>query len=320
MRATAESHGRDTIINGNDTTITWKRDPRIAEAMVDSDISIPGVIDSSKVLTLTAEEAINLNYCEGLATNIQEVMEKVGITNYELYTYTPTTLDKIIGLLLSSVVQGVLIIVMIGGIYFELQSPGIGFPLAAAATAAMLYFAPLYLEGLAAHWEILLFIAGLGLIALEIFVIPGFGVAGIGGIALIITGLTLSLVDNVTFQYEGSGAFQQLGRALFTVSVSVFLAFILVLAGTKRIAFSGAMRGLSLGTVQDHNDGYVSFDASQKKLVGKTGTAYTVLRPSGKIEIDDELYDAVSVYGFIDKGEKVRVTKDETGQLYVVKI
>lgn len=319
MRATAESHGKDTVITGNDTLITWHRDPHIAEAMVDPRVVVEAIDDSSKVLTFTAEEAILNGYCEGLANSIPEVLKKAGITDYELKEYTPSGLDKLIGFLLSTVVQGILIMVMIGGIYFELQTPGVGFPLIAALTAALLYFAPLYLEGLARHWEILLFLGGIVLVILEVFVIPGFGVAGIAGISLIVIGLTLSLVDNISFRFEGTEALGQLARALFTVVVSVFLSFTLAILGTKRFAFSRALRGLALDSVQDHNKGFISIDASQKKMIGKTGTAYTMLRPSGRIEIEGEIYDAKAEIGYINKGDKIRVTRDETGQLYVVK-
>jgi membrane-bound serine protease (ClpP class) len=319
MRATAESHGKDTIVSGNDTIIRWHRDPRIAEAMVDPTIVAKGIDDSTKVLTFTAEEALANGYCEGLANNIPEVLKMAGIKEYELVTYTPSGVDKLIGFLLSTVVQGILIMIMIGGIYFELQAPGIGFPLVAALTAAMLYFAPLYLEGLAEHWEILLFIAGIALMILEIFVIPGFGIAGISGIALIVTGLTLSLVDNVSFRFEGVAALGQLTRALFTVVVSVFLSFVIALLGTRRFAFSKRMSGLALDTVQDHRKGYTSADARHKEMIGKTGTALTMLRPSGRIEIDGEIFDARSDISYIEKGEKVRVIRDEAGQVYVVK-
>lgn len=319
MRATAESHGKDTIISGNDTIISWHRDPHIAEAMVDPRIVVEGIDDSSKVLTFTAEEAIANGYCEGLASSIPEVLEKAGITRYELISYEPSGVDKIIGFLLSTVVQGILIMVMIGGIYYELQSPGIGFPLILALTAALLYFAPLYLEGLAEHWEVLLFIIGVVLVILEIFVIPGFGIAGISGIVLIVAGLTLSLVDNIAFRFEGTAALGQLARALFTVVVSVFLSFTLAILGTKRFAYSKAVAGLSLDTVQDHKKGYISINTRQKEMIGRTATAYTILRPSGMIEIDGEIFDAKAEIGYIEKGEKVLVTRDEAGQLYVVK-
>jgi membrane-bound serine protease (ClpP class) len=319
MRSTAESHGKDTIVQGNDTIFKWHRDPHIAEAMVDPRVIVEGIDDSTKVLTFTVEEAIANGFCEGMAGTIPEVLQRAGITDYELVTYKPTGVDKIIGFLLSTVVQGILIMMMIGGIYYELQSPGIGFPLIIALTAALLYFAPLYLEGLAENWEVLIFIAGVALVILEIFVFPGFGVAGISGIVLIITGLTLSLVDNVAFRFEGSEAMGQLAKALFTVVVSVFLSFVLAIVGTKKFASSKAMSGLSLSTVQDHKEGYISIDARQKEMIGKTGIAHTILRPSGMIEIDGEFFDAKAEISYIEKGEKILVVRDEAGQLYVVK-
>jgi membrane-bound serine protease (ClpP class) len=320
MRATAESHGKDTIISGNDTIIKWRRDPRIAEAMVDPTIVAEGIDDSTKVLTLTVEEAIANGYCEGMANSIPEVMEKAGIKNYELVYYKPSGVDKIIGFLLSAVVQGILIMIMIGGIYFEMQSPGIGFPLIAALAAALLYFAPLYLEGLAEHWEILLFIAGIALVIVEIFVIPGFGFAGISGIVLIVTGLTLSLIDNISFRFEGIAALAQLSRAFFTVVIAIFMSFVIAILGTRRFAFSRAMSGLALEAVEDHKKGFISSDPRQKEMTGKTGIAATMLRPSGRVEIDGELFDARSDISFIEKGEKVIVIRDEAGQLYVVKV
>jgi len=320
MRATAESHGKDTVVAGSDTILVWHRDPHIAEAMVDPSIVVTGIDDSSKVLTFTAEEALVNGYCERIAESIPEVLEAAGISEYELREYKPTATDRIIGFLLSSVVQGILIMVMIGGIYFELQTPGVGFPLVAALSAALLYFAPLYLEGLAANWEILLFIGGLVLVMLEVFFIPGFGVAGISGIVLIVTGLTLSLVDNMEFQYEGTLAMGGFVRALFTVVIAVFLTFILVLFGTKRFASSKSLKALALDTVQDHLDGYISIDVHQKDMIGKKGTAFTVLRPSGRVEIDGEIFDARAEVGYIEKGEIVRVTRDEAGQVYVIRV
>ncbi len=100
MRATAEAHGKDTIIRGNDTIIKWFRDPHIAEAMVDPRIVVKGVIDSGKVLTLTADEAMKVGYCEGIAQNIPEVLKLAGIKNYELKEYKPTALEDIIGFLI----------------------------------------------------------------------------------------------------------------------------------------------------------------------------------------------------------------------------
>ncbi|WP_438830177.1 NfeD family protein [Ancylomarina longa] len=221
--------------------------------------------------------------------------------------------------MINPILQGLLIMIIIGGIYFELQTPGIGFPILASAIAAILYFSPLYLEGLAENWEILLFAAGVILLALEIFVIPGFGVAGISGITLIITGLTLSLVDNVAFDFEP----RQI-RALFGAILLVVFSILTALLGsiylTKKLFAANSFLGhLALNSVQNSKEGFVGVDMTAKTMIGKTGTAMSVLRPSGKVIIEDHIYDAKSEDGYIDKDTVVEVIRFETGQVYVVK-
>ncbi len=319
MRATAEAHGKDTVITAdNDTLVQWFRDPKIAEAMVDERIFIEGVSDTGKVLTFTALEAIENGFCEGTADNLHEVIEKLGVRDYELVKYELTWVEKIIGLLVNPVVSGLLIMAIIGGIYFEMQSPGIGFALGVAIVAAVLYFAPLYLEGLAANWEIVIFIVGIILIFVEIFAIPGFGVAGISGIVLVFLGLVLSLIDNVNFNFEGVEV-RGVGVAVATVVLGVFGGMLLSLYLGKKVftAQSGMFKNFALNTVQPTNEGFVSIDTAMLQLKGKSGSAQTVLRPGGKVLIDGDVYDAVAETGFIDRGEKVTVTRVEATQLYV---
>jgi len=319
MRATAEAHGKDTLITAqNDTVISWFRDPKIAEAMVDESIYVEGISDTGKVLTFTALEAIENGYCEGTAENIDEVIQKLGFKEYEVVKYELTWIEKIIGFLVNPVVSGLLIMAIIGGIYFEMQSPGIGFPLGIAILAAVLYFAPLYLEGLAANWEIVLFIVGVILVAVEIFAIPGFGVAGISGIILIFGALVLSLVDNVNFDFEGV-QLRGFGIAVTTVVLGIFGGFLLALYLGKKVftAESGMFRNFALNTVQHREEGFVSVETSMLTLKGKAGVAQTVLRPGGKVNIDNEIYDAVAETGFIDRGAKVVVTRVEATQIYV---
>ena len=319
MRATAEAHGRDTIISGNDTIVKWHRDPKIAEAMVDPSIYIKGITDTGKVLTFTTEEAIQFGFCEGSAENIDQILELAQVENYEIKRHTLTALDKIIGFLLNPMISGLLIMVIVGGIYFELQSPGIGFPIAASVTAAILYFAPLYLEGLAQNWELVIFIAGIILIGVEMLAIPGFGVAGISGILLVITGLTLAMVDNLVFELEWDIAFTEVVKKFFIVITSMFLSFILSLYLGKKLFTARSFAGLALESRLDTEDGFLGVESKPRELVGKSGVANSVLRPSGKVAIDDEIYDAVSEYGFIEKGEKVKVIKYESGQIHVIK-
>ncbi|PCH66564.1 MAG: serine protease [Bacteroidetes bacterium] len=304
MRATAEQTGRD---------------PDIAEAMVDPDKTVPGVSDSGKVLTLTVKEAIEHGFCEAEISSFAEILKRSGIEEYEIKQQQLTATDKMIGWLISPAISGLLIMLIIGGIYFELQTPGVGFPLGIAIFAAILYFAPLYLEGLAENWEIVIFILGLILVGIEVFAIPGFGVAGITGIFLAMMGLTLSLVKNVGFDFSPVD-----GTAFVTASFTVIVSMLLSITGSillgAKLLKSHLFRHLVLEAVQDKAEGYIGTDASEFDLVGKTGTAATDLRPAGKVEIDGDLYDATAETGYIEKGTSVKVVKYETAQLFVRKI
>ncbi len=303
MRSTAEAKGRD---------------PQIAQAMVDPSIEIEGVIEAGKVLTFTASEAMRWGFSEGMADNIEQLMEVAGIEHYEIIEQQLTFLDRIILFLISPIVSGILIMLILGGIYFELQTPGIGLPLLAAMSAALLYFAPLYLEGLASHYEIALFILGLILIAVELFAIPGFGVTGVLGAIFMISGLALAMVGNIGFDFTGVPFTEVLVAFLI-----VIIAFFISLSGSfylgQKLFSTNRFGELALSTVQESSSGYTSANATIKTMVGKTGVAFTMLRPSGKVEIDDDIYDATALTGFVDKGESVKVVKYETSQVFVVK-
>ena len=314
VRATAEAHGKDTIITGRDTIYKWIRDPHIAEAMVDGSIYIPNVIDSGKVLTLTAQEAIKLGFCDGIAESTNEVITKhMGYREYKLVEYKPSAYDNIKGFLMNPAFQAILIMIIIAGIYFELQSPGMGFPSIAALSAAILYFAPLYMDGLAQNWEIIIFIVGLILVGLEIFVIPGFGIAGISGIILIVLGLCLALLGNNDFSFEEIET-PDFSRSILTVLSGTILGFIAMIYLSSKIGSKGMFRKIALTTDLENS---VSIEPEMKSLIGAEGEAVTVLRPSGKIKINNEIYDAVSETGFIEKDTKIKVNKIENAQFYV---
>lgn len=303
MRSTAEQTGRN---------------PDIAEAMVDPDKSVPGISDSGKVVTFTTKEAIAHGFCEAQVSGIEEALAHYGMDEYEIVKQQLSFVDALLDFFTSSMISGLLIMVIIGGIYFELQSPGIGFPLAAAVIAAVLYFSPLYLEGLAENWEILIFILGLGLVGLEIFVIPGFGVAGVSGIVLLATGLVLSLLDNVGFDFAPINGDAVL-KAVFVVLLSSSLALGISVFLAARLLKTSMFNHIALKTDQPLDEGYVGVDPTLQSLVGKEGVAATVLRPAGKVEIEGKLYDATSETGYIDAGTVVMVVRYETAQLVVQK-
>lgn len=314
IRSTAEAHGKDTLITQQDTTYRWQRDPLIAEAMVDDRVIVPNLIDSGKVLTFTAKEAMKWNYCDGLAESVDQVItEYMGYSSYELVAYQPSWYDRVKGFLLSPMLQSLLIMLIIGGIYFEMQTPGIGFPLATSVVAAVLYFAPLYIDGLAQSMEILAFLLGLLLLLVEIFVIPGFGIAGISGIVLIVGGLTLSLLGNRDFDFQQVSAADS-GRAALTVLVGLGIGFALILWLSHKIGSKGPLRRVALNA----DLGEAISSPTHQELIGKEGIAQTVLRPSGKVQIEGQIYDGISESGFVEKGEPIVVIKSENAQVYVV--
>ncbi len=305
MRSTAENNGRN---------------PLIAEAMVDPDTYIEGISDSGKVLTFTTNEAIKHGYCENEANSNEEVFKVAGIKSYIINEQKLTWIDKLISFLINPAVSGILIMFIIGGIYFELQSPGIGFALIVAIVAALLFFAPHYLEGLATHWEILLFILGVGLLILEIFVTPGFGVAGISGIVLVVAALILTMVFNIGFNFKLSPPNSIVYNFLIVITASILGFFLALFLGKKLLTSETRYGHLFLKTSLTNEQGFISQDMSITNVVGMEGITLTFMRPVGKIEVNGEIYDATSEFGLIDKNEKVLVTKFENSQLFVQKI
>ena len=302
MRSTAEARGRD---------------PKIAEAMVDQDIYIPGVSDSGKVLTFTASEAYRNGFCDSIVESVDEAIKAFGFSDYTAKTLKISTVDKIIDFLISPYIHGLLIMIIIGGIYFELQTPGIGFPSIAALIAVVLFFTPLFIEGLAENWEIMIFFIGIALLAVEVFVIPGFGIAGVGGIILIVGGLSLAMVHNVNLDFSDV-SIDRIGKAFMLVVFSIFLSLILSYFLARGL-FGSHKFALSLQASQPHDKGFVATTFDINSMVGKHGTAATILRPAGKVEIDDDIYDAVTQESFIEKGTRVKVVKTSNTQLVVVK-
>lgn len=303
MRATAEENGRR---------------PEIAEGMVDERVVIDSIKQAGKVITLTTSEAIALGYCEGKVSSIAEILEKNKIGDYEIETFRLGFAEKIIAFVLNPFISGILILVIIGGIYYEMQAPGIGFPLLAAAIALCLYLVPYYLNGLAAYWEILALLVGVVLIGLEIFVIPGFGVTGISGIIMTVGSLVLIMLRNDFFNFE----YIPLGDitvALFTVigglSGSILL---MVFLGAKLTSAPGFNR-IALAQTQDSSEGY-TVNSNATTMNGKRGIAHTILRPSGKIMIENQLYDAFTRGEFVERGEEIEVISTEGVSLKVKKV
>ncbi len=303
MRSTAEENGRD---------------PRIAEGMVDETIVVDSVKQAGKVITFTTSEAIENGYCEAKVESIEDILKRNSIESYELETYQLGATEKIIAIFLNPFISGILILVIIGGIYFELQTPGVGFPLIAALVALVLYLVPYYLNGLAEYWEIIALFVGVLLIIAEIFVIPGFGVAGIAGISLTVISMILIMLNNDFFNFE----FVPLGDiivASFATLGGLAGGILLLFFGGAKLTQTKAFQRIALGDTQEVKDGY-SVNTFNANLLGHKGKAYTILRPSGKVIINEQIYDAFTRGDYVEKGEAIEVIGAEGVTLKVKRI
>jgi membrane-bound serine protease (ClpP class) len=302
MRSTAEEKGRD---------------PRIAEGMVDESFAIDSIKEEGQVITFSTTEAIKYGFCEGRVESIEEILKKNNVTDYEIDYYQLSAADRVIAFFLNPFISGILILVIVGGIYFELQTPGVGFPLMAAGVALILYLVPYYLNGLADNWEIIALLVGLVLIAMEVFVIPGFGIAGIAGITLTICSLILIMLNNDAFNFD----FVPSGKILYAIAATfggLLGGMALLFITGARLSNSKIFSKIALTDTQERSKGYTS-SFLKESMKGKTGTAYTVLRPGGKVMIDGQLYDAYTRGDYLDKGDPIEVLEDETTTLKVKK-
>jgi membrane-bound serine protease (ClpP class) len=300
MRSTAEENGRD---------------PKIAEGMVDESLAIEGVKKPGEIITFSTSEALKYGFCDAKVESITEILERNNVSGYTLHRFELGLTEKIIGIVLNPFISSILILVIIAGIYFEMQTPGLGFAGLAALVALVFYLVPYYLNGLAANWEILAFFIGIGLIGVEIFVLPGFGIAGISGIALTVGSLFLIMINNDAFNFE----FVPMDNMLYALAAALggsLGGMILLLAGGSRLPDTRFFKKIALTGTQNRSEGYVSFRYSES-LVGKKGTAETVLRPSGKVLIDGKMYDAYTRGDYIEKGQVIEVISDEGPSLKV---
>jgi len=301
MRSTAEARGYD---------------PRIAEAMVDERIEIEGVIDEGVLLTLSASEALELGVSTATVRSLREVAAEMGWEDAELFNVDELWQESVIRFFASPILQSLLMLMMLGGLYFELQSPGVGFAGGIALMGALLFFLPLYIMGLAQFWEILIVIVGVGLILVEIFVLPGFGIAGVAGVVLLFFGLFASLVGNVGFSFP---SLDQMRTELWTILITLLLTIAFVASTVRYVMKTPLFGRLVLTKATDRASGYTSYD-DRSDMLGQEGIAITSLRLSGTIRLGDRRVDVISDGDYIDKGDRVKVVAVHSGQVYVSRI
>ncbi len=288
------------------------KNPQVAEAMVGS------LQNMYKVTSLTAKEAVNLQVADGIALDINHLLALQQLPDAEISLFKPGWQEALIAFALKPWVSAVLLVLMIIGFKLELTMPGFGLPGVAALICGAFYFIPHQLYGLAEYWEIAVFGLGVLLILLEVFVVPGFGITGISGILLTACGVALVMLGNDGLNFD----MVELNEI---IEVSTLVVAALIIFGVSiffllpKILQSKAMGQISLQTSLDKEEGYTS-DFKSDELVGREGSALTVLRPSGKVTIGSAYYDALADGDFIEKGTRIIVVERSGNFLKVRKL
>ncbi|MBI3043183.1 MAG: nodulation protein NfeD [Betaproteobacteria bacterium] len=295
FRATAESR---------------KRPPLLAEAMVDADVAIRGVIEKGKLLTLTTEEALKHKLADFRADTLEAALQRLDLGGAEIRRASPNWAEKVVRFLTHPVLSSLLITIGMLGIIIELRSPGFGVAGAIGVGSLAAFFWGHWLVKLAGWGELLLALLGVALLVLELLVIPGFGLAGIAGILALFAALVMSVI--------GSGATPEFfmlagGRILLSLLVAVIASFVL-LRFMPRLPFGRQLILQSgLGTGHEHG----SAPESDLRWLGKRGRTTSPLRPAGIADIEGARVDVVSEGGMIEPGTPIEVTRVDGNRIVV---
>ena len=292
------------------TAETRGRDPLVAEAMVDTDVVIPGVTARGKLLTLTTEEALKLGIADYEAATLAMALEQLGLKNAEIVDTSTNWGEKVVRFLTNPVVSSLLVSIAMIGIIVEVRTPGFGVPGAIGVSSLGLFLWGHWIVNLVGWEELLLAAAGIGLLLVEAFVLPGFGIAGILGILAILAALVMSTVG------EGVST-QGIIAAASRTALSLLVALIASAVMLRFLPKTKFGRQLVLDTDLSAETGFTSEPLVEHELVGKVGIAMSTLRPAGVADIDGKRIDVVSDGEFIDPGEPVRVDRVDGNRVVV---
>jgi len=295
-----------------------KHPATLAEAMVDPDVEIEGVIEKGKLLTLTTEEALKLKLAEYSVSEIGEILTLYGFENAQVVEASTTWSESLVRFLTHPLVSGLLLTFGLLGIIFELRIPGWGVSGTIGLICLALFFGAQYMVGLARWTEPVLFVVGSVLLAIELFVIPGFGIVGISGILLMIAGLFLALIKHPL--PETPVDVSRLVQATYIVAGSLIATFLLATFSFRFMPKFPILSKLVLSSEEKAEEGYRSAPVELEKFLGQQGMTLTMLRPVGKAQFGDTILDVVSEGELIEKGILVEVIKVEGNRIVVSQV
>lgn len=319
FEATAEENGRD---------------PEVAAAMVDQRVEIEGLVGDDELLTLTVSDALEVGYAEGRTTDLDTLLVDLGLDGNELVATSPGFAERVVQILTNPVVAGIL---LLGGfllIVGDLVGGGLGLGTLGGIALLSTFFWGHMLAGLAGWEDVALVLIGLALIAVEVFIVPGFGVVGILGFVALGGGAFLAMIYR-DLDFVSSDDLWQAGlTVVLTLAAAVVGTMVLIALLSRRGAPSGLVLSTQLGggqTVTERSStGWLRWFGGEDTLepdrierpegpdvdrdeswVGATGVAASDLRPAGIADIDGHRIDVVTSGEYLRAGEPIEVIRDD---------
>lgn len=286
-------------------------DPRLAEAMVDENVEVPGVVRKGQLLTLSTGEAIRLGFAKGPVADEAALLAAIGHPGARVVSTETNWAEGVVRFLTNPLVAPLLLSLGILGLVFEIKTGAFGLGGLLSLISLGLFFGSSFILGLAGWEEVLLLGLGLVALAVEIFIIPGFGVAGVLGILAIVASMVLAMMGG----YPTSG---DVAQALAVLGASLFITAAVIYAWLRHLPNSGRFSGLLLKGAGHRHAGFTTAP-SRPELVGRDGTAITDLRPSGTARIGEERVDVVTEGEYVAQGSRVQVVRSD-GYRHVVRV
>jgi len=280
---------------------------------------LPLGFSKGKLLTLTTDEALRFGLASRKINKIEDILPLYNLKGATLVNVPITWSENLVRFLTKPMISGLLLSLGALGLIFEMWTPGWGVGGTIGVFFLALFFGGQYLVGMASWIEPVLFVSGIGLLLVEIFVIPGFGIAGIGGIILIVASLFLTLVRH---PFSTSPiAKEEYRQALYTISLSFMAVFVIILLFLKfipRTRFWKRLRPrIVLTSREKPEEGYQSTSPTWERFLGKEGKSLSILRPAGRAVFGEEILDVVTEGSFINRGQRVKIIKVEGNRIIV---
>lgn len=263
------------------------------------------VVEKGELLTMHDEEARAYGLSMMTAISIEDLLARLGVEGYELTRIEESWSEALVRLI--DGIAPILMMIGLAGLYIEIKSPGFGVPGAVGVLCLALVFLSQYLVGLANYTEFFILVAGILLLGVEVFVLPGFGLPGFAGMVLIVVGIVLAMQDFVvpdpSIPWQKDLLIENAVRVLGAYVAAMIAGLLFIRYVMPRIPSSREGPYLAASLEGAHADSR----ETQMVSAGDTGVALSYLRPSGKAEINDEMFDVITENQFLEKGTPIRV-------------